>query len=191
LAEIGRSTRAYEPTTSLELIETLFTQSEQIESDDWTFTALRNHEKADEYPGTATDAYVIEAPATEEIETPEAESETAQAELRNPGTAVVTFSPPVADDFPSIRLLLPGDPLFDALVSIASKNEGKNVSLVCGRGTDTGTQVTLCRDTDETTEASVVAPAATEDGLTDLPSGSSLEDVTRTKERVREWLSRY
>jgi hypothetical protein len=48
---------------------------------------------------------------------------TAQDTLRKDNSVAVTFSPDLAQDFPSLRLLLPGDPLFTCLLdTIQSKS---------------------------------------------------------------------
>jgi hypothetical protein len=132
LTGVGEPGRAYDPTVPLELMETLLTQSRELESVGWEFTALRNHDRAEEYPGTARGAYVLEGPEKTNIETPEMATVTAQAELQNGDDAVVTFDPAVAEEFPSIRLLLPGDSLFDTLVSMTTQASGGDVVFVCG-----------------------------------------------------------
>lgn len=190
LAGIGQHTRAYDPTASLKLMETLLTQSRELESAGWEFTALRNHERADEYPGTARGAYVLEGPEKTEIETPETATATAQAELRGTGDAVVTFAPEMAEEFPSIRLLLPGDPLFDSLVSMTTRGSGDGVVFVCGyRRSDDSKNVTVETEYHDTTEADVVLPAVHKGSRANLPEGTSLLGISEGKYIVRNWLA--
>lgn len=191
LEGVGQYARAYEPSVSLELMETLLTQSRELKDAGWEFVALRNHERADEYPGTAHGAYVLEGPEQTNIETPETTSATAQAELRDAGEAVVTFDPNVANDFPSIRLLLPGDPLFDRLVSMTTQSPNSDVVFACGtRYSDGAEDVAVETEYEETKQADVVVPAVREGGRANLPDGVSLVDVPDARRTVSNWLSR-
>jgi hypothetical protein len=187
IAGVGQRTRAYEPTASLELMETLLTQSRVLGSAGWEFTALRNHDRADEYPGTARGAYVLDAPDQTEIETPETAKTTAQAELRGADEAVVTFDPAVAEEFPSIRLLLPGDPLFDSLVAKTTQGQDSEVAFVCG--SREAASVTVETDYESTAGADVVLPAVQDDSQGNLPEGTSLLDVSDAKQTVHSWLT--
>jgi len=190
LAGIGQTTRAYDPTVKPELIETLLTQSQELQSAGWEFTALRNHEQADDYPGTARGAYVLESPMQTEIETPETATATAQAELRGTGEAVVTFDPKVAKEFPSIRLLLPGDSLFNSLVSMTARGSGDEVTYVCGfSDSDNSESVVIETEYKKTTEAAVVLPAVHENSRAHLPQGTSLSDISEGKRIIRNWMA--
>lgn len=187
--EIGFQTRAYNPTVSLELIETLFTQSSKLESDGWNFTALRNHERAEDYPGTAHGAFVLEGPEEYSIETPETASATAQTNLRGSEGTVVTFDPDIAEEFSSIRLILPGDSLFDQLVSTITQPEQDGVTYVRGY-TDSieGEEITTETEYSETSDAAVFLPAIEEGHSTELPEGTTLPTVSDAEETIRGWL---
>jgi len=191
LSGVGERKRAYDPLSTIENIELLFTQSERLETAGWTFTALRNHERAEEYSGTAEDAYVLEGPEGTEVNTPESIAETAQAELGASESVVVTFRPSIADEYPSIRLLLPGDPLFSTLVSIVADGDASNITLVSGSKEEGNALTSEAAREDNTSfkDADVVAPAATSDTITDLPNGDSLKSVQATKRTVLDWLS--
>jgi SNF2 family DNA or RNA helicase len=190
LVGIGRQSRAYEHPTSTEIIETLLTQSQRLEEHGWSFTALRNHEEANNYPNTADEAYLLEAPEGTSIKTPESSSETAQAELRRDGSAVVTFSPDVAQEYPSIRLLLPGDPLFADILSVAVTGEVNNIRLVCGlRSEDGSSEIVISHEGDVVDSAVVVSPAAENEQFADLPDGTSLAGVTEAEETVADWMT--
>jgi hypothetical protein len=58
--KIGTGNRKYETLVSLETIESLFTQSEQIENSGWLFTSLRNHNRADDFDEVVDDTHIIE-----------------------------------------------------------------------------------------------------------------------------------
>jgi hypothetical protein len=101
----------------------------------------------------------------------------------------VTFKPSVAESFPSIRLLLPGDPLFSLLLSIVT-SETQGVSFVCGsKESDGGTRIDVCQDFRESEGAEVVVPAAAKEGLDDLPDGKSLNRIPEAEQIARNWLS--
>lgn len=190
LTRIGGLDRSYEPITTPKLIETLFTQSGRLQTAEWSFTALRNHERADEYPGTAGNAFVLEYPEGGDVDSPESVSKTAQAELGEPGAVVVTFSPEVADQFPSIRLLLPGDPIFNELLSIATDGEAPNIKMISGSTAEGTGEPDVIVDDSWIETADVVAPAVTKESISDLPNGQSLDSVAEAKEIVLEWLSK-
>jgi hypothetical protein len=169
-------------------METLLTQSRELESAGWEFTALRNHERANEYPGTARGAYVLRGPDNAELATPETAAATAQSELREAGEAVVTFDPSVAEEFPSIRLLLPGDPLFDSLVSMTTRTQANNVVFVCGHHQSEDSERVVIRTRyEETVDADVVLPAIRDSSQMHLPEGTSLPDISEAKDIVHEW----
>ena len=189
LVSVGDRTRAYEPLVELELIETLLTQSQALENAGWEFTALRNHEHANKYPGTASGAYVLDSPDEKKVETPESAAATAQAELRTTGDTVVTFDPDVAEEFPSIRLLLPGDPLVDSLVTMTAQGRASDLVFVCGHRQAAGSEhVTTASEYSETIDGDVVLPAVHQEGQVELPVGDALPKVPEAKRIVRGWL---
>jgi len=108
---------------SLETFETQLTQSDRLKEAEWSFTALRNHSRASDFEDIVEDAYVLELPDEGEVAIPESLGETAQAKLGDGNGLVVTFSPEVAEKYPSVRLLLPGDPLFEALIQEVTPEE--------------------------------------------------------------------
>ncbi len=188
--EIGTGDRSYEPVASLEVIETLLTQSDQLQEAGWAFTALRNHTRADDFDDVVDDAYVLELPDSDGIAVPESLGETAQAELGDGNGIVVTFEPEIADGFPSIRLLLPGDPLFEMLVYEATPEEVDSLEFVCGRHGKSGASVTRERRVGEAKRATVVQPATTDEGVTDLLGGTnSIPNPDDAEQTILNWLS--
>lgn len=188
--EIGTGDRSYEPLVSLETIETQLTQSDRLEETEWSFTALRNHDRADDFEDIVDDAYVLELPEEDAIAMPESLGETAQAELGGGSGVVVTFNPEVAEQFPSIRLLLPGDPLFEALVREAAPAEVDNVEFVCGQRGDSGSSVTRSGQVAEAKQATVVEPAVTSESVKNLLGGTnSVSDIDDAEQTVLNWLS--
>lgn len=193
LTNIGENNRFYEPTVSLELIETLLTQSQALKSAGWKFTALRNHQQIDEYPGTDKRGYILRGPPQTNLELPEMETATAQSELGDENDAVVSFDPKIAEGFSSIRLLLPGDPLFDKLVSIAQTGDDE-VVFVCGyRRKEGANQIKTKSSYDATddADADVVLPAISNDNRSNLslPESGSVYTHTEAKKMINKWLS--
>ncbi|WP_265109161.1 DEAD/DEAH box helicase [Halosolutus halophilus] len=190
--EIGTGDRSYEPLVSLETIETLLTQSDRLEEAEWTFTALRNHTRADDFDEVVDDAYVLELPDGGAVAMPESRGETAQAELGSDSGVVVSFKPEIAEGFPSIRMLLPGDPLFQVLVSEATPEEVDSLEFVCGRCGESGSSVTRLRRVSEAKQATVVEPAATSDGMKDLLGGTnSITNPDDAEQTVLNWLAQW
>ena len=188
--EIGTGDRSYEPLVSLETIETQITQSDRLEETEWSFTALRNHDRADDFEDIVDDAYVLELPEEDAVAMPESLGETAQAELGGGSGVVVTFNPEIAEQFPSIRLLLPGDPLFEALVREAAPAEVDNVEFVCGQRGESGSSVTRSSQVAEAKQATVVEPAVTSESVKNLLGGTnSVSDIDDAEQTVLNWLS--
>ncbi len=188
--EIGTGDQEYEPLVSLETIETLFTQSEQIEEAGWMFTSLRNHDRADEFDDVVDDAYVIEVPDGNEVAVPNSLGETAQGELGSGTGVVVTFTPRVAESYPSIRLLLPGDPLFEVMVSEATPEEGQSLKFVCGYAGGSGSEVTHERRIENAMQADVVELAVeTDEERMLLGNGDPIPQSKGAEQTVLEWLS--
>ncbi|MFC6616108.1 DEAD/DEAH box helicase [Halopenitus salinus] len=190
--EIGTGDRSYEPLVSLETIEIQLTQSDRLEETDWSFTALRNHARADDYEDIVDDAYVLELPEEGAVAMPESLGETAQAELGGGSGVVVTFKPEIAEQFPSIRLLLPGDPLFEALVREAAPAEVDNVEFVCGQYGESGSSVTRSSRVADAKQAAVVEPAVTSEREINLLGGSNpITDIDDAEQIVLNWLSQF
>jgi SNF2 family DNA or RNA helicase len=190
--EIGTGDRSYEPLVSLEMIETQLTQSDRLEETEWSFTALRNHARADDFEDIVDDAFVLELPEEDTVAMPESFRETAQAELGGGSGVVVTFKPEIAEQFPSIRLLLPGDPLFEALVREAAPAEVDNVEFVCGQCGESGSSVTRSNQVAEAKQAAVVEPAVTSGSVKNLLGGTnSISDIDDAEQTVLSWLSQH
>lgn len=188
--EIGTGDRSYEPLVSLETIETQITQSDRLEETDWSFTALRNHARADDFEDIVDDAYVLELPDEGPVAMPESLGETAQAELGGRSGVVVTFNPEIAEQYLSIRLLLPGDPLFEALVREAAPAEVDNVEFVCGQRGESGSSVTRTQRVAEAKEATVVEPATGSEEPSDLLGGAySVVSPDSAEQNILDWLS--
>jgi hypothetical protein len=177
---------------SLETIETLLTQSERIEGSGWSFTSLRNHDRADDFDDAVDDAYVIEVPEESGVSVPGSLGETAQGELGGGAGVVVTISPEVAESYPSIRLLLPGDPLFDVLISEATPDKVESIELICGSVSGSGSEVTQERRIEDAMQARVVQPAVENDEERKLlGGGDSIPQSENAEQTVLEWLSGF
>lgn len=189
IAEIGRRDRAYESVVSLETVEAFLTQSEQLREAGWKFTALRNHDREDEYDGVGENAYVLSVPDGDLVEVPDSTAETVQAALGETDGIVVTFDPDVVEEYPSIRFLLPGDPLYNELMTIAAEGDAPNVELVCGQVRDGTPSVTVADSGQKSDSAEIIVPGTTSDTVTDLLVGGSLETVKEAESTALKWLS--
>ena len=187
---IGTGDTSYEPLVSLETIETQLTQSDRLKEAGWSFTALRNHSRTDDFGDIVDDAYVLELPDEDMVAVPESFRETAQAELGGGNGVVVTFNPGVAEEFPSVRLLLPGDQLFEVLVRVGTPEEVNDMEFICGQQGENGSSVTHSNRIADTKQAAVVEPAATSEEVNTLLGGTrtilSTDDAEQT---VLDWLS--
>ena len=103
----------------------------------------------------------------------------------------MTFNPEIAEQFPSIRLLLPGDPLFEALVREAAPVEVNNVEFVCGKRGESGSSVTRSNQVAEAKQAVVVEPAVASENVKNILGGTnSISDIDDAEQTVLNWLSR-
>jgi hypothetical protein len=158
----------------------------------WTFTALRNHPQAEAFEAVVDDTYVLELPDGDNISVPESLSNTAQAELGEGEGIVVTFTPEIAEQYPSIRLLLPNDPLFELLVQQATPEQLESLKLICGKHGEGGSTVTQSNRIVDSNDAVVVEPAVTTDRDQNLLSGdTAIKDVEAAEETVLTWLSTH
>ncbi len=188
ISEIGFEDRRFDPVVTPTLIETLLTQSDRVAEAGWSFTALRNHERVTEFPGAADDAYVLERADADAVANRGDGPETAQQRLASDTGVVVTFSPDLGAAYPSIRLLLPGDPLYAELVDVATPESTENTLVVAGRDGDTPTMEGHALDVVESEAWDVLAPAVTDTAPAGLPDGRTLADEETARESVREWL---
>ena len=190
LDSLGSPDRLYQPAVNVDAIEYLFTQSQILEEVGWSFTALRNHERKDEYPTAVHDAYLLTVP--EDTMDPDVVAEsadsTAQTSFRNDDSVAVTFSPDLAQDFPSLRLLLPGDPLFAHLlqtIQIEGQTPQGDSNLSFVTLPDSGDSEKSERADLNDTE--VVLPTATEDVSSIGLNTYSTTDVDQVIERWMRW----
>ena len=158
LASLGSTDRVYEPVVSPKVIEYMFTQSRALERAGWSFTALRNHEEKENYPDTVHDAYLLTIPEglRESVVMTSLSGSSAQDSLRRDNSVAITFSPALAQDLPSLRLLLPSDPLFTRLFKIlkSEKRSSEQESAV--------TFVTLSAESGEVTSLDEISSAGSE-----------------------------
>jgi hypothetical protein len=134
----------------------------------------------------------LDLPDQGSIAVPESLSNTAQAELSDGDGIVATFTPQVAEEYPSIRLVLPNDPLFELLVKQATPDQLEDLQLVCGNHSEGGSTVTQTRRISEGTDATVVEPAVSNDREQNLLGGqTAILDVESAEETVLSWLSRH
>ncbi|WP_199241434.1 hypothetical protein [Halorubrum sp. ARQ200] len=102
----------------------------------------------------------------------------------------MTFNAEIAEQFPPIRLLLLGDPLFDAPVREAAPAEVDNVEFVCGQRGESGLSVTRSSQVAEAKQATGVEPAVTGESVKNLLGGANLiSDVDDAEQTVLSWLS--
>jgi hypothetical protein len=188
--EIGTGHRSYEPLVSLETIETQITQSGRLKETSWSFTALRNHARAEDFQDVIDDIFVLELSDEGVVAMPESLGETAQSELGSSSGVVVTFKPEIAEQFPSIRLLLPGDPLFEALIDEVAPAKVDHVEFVCGQRGESGWSVTRSNQVAKAKQAVVVEPAVASESMKDILAGrNSMSDIDESEQTILSWLS--
>jgi hypothetical protein len=110
------------------IVEYLFTQSSSLETAGWSFQSLRNHERGDEFPEAVREAYLLSIPDESEVDhllnqQVDSDEQTAQEVFAEQDALVVTFSTELVNERGSVRLLLPGDPLFTHLLQIINDDQ--------------------------------------------------------------------
>jgi hypothetical protein len=189
LASLGSKDRVYEPVVNVDAIEYLFTQSSILEEAGWSFTTLRNHERKDDYPDAVHDAYLLTVPdeSTDPAVTAASAEATAQDSLRKDDSIAVTFSPDLAKDFPSLRLLLPGDPLFTRLLEIIqSKRTDLRQDSIISFVSHDGQQPVKLEQIDSV-DTEVVVPTVSDGDIGDIGLNTYSEQVADGV--LRKWAS--
>jgi len=190
IADIGTGEQEFSPVVTPELVEQLFTQSTVLEEAGWTFTSLRNHEQAVQFTKIDAREYVLSPPAHEDVVNRTVEKKTVQSSLQGTDTIVVTFDPAIADTFPSVRLLLPGDPLYVRLRDIILDETSSSIHYVGGEA-DESSSITVTADALSTDAYDVVLPVAAETSETTLITGDELSTSTDAEVAVSTWIQQY
>jgi hypothetical protein len=174
---------------NVDAIEYLLTQSSILEEAGWFFTALRNHERKDDYPDAAHDAYLLTVPdgSTDPAVTAASAEATAQDSFGREDSIAVTFSPDLAKDFASLRLLLPGDPLFARLLEIiqSQRTDLRQDSIISFVSPSDNSQDTVKLDQIDSFDTEVVAPTVRDGEISAIGLNIYREQVV--DEILREW----
>lgn len=191
LTSLGSKDRVYEPVVNVDAIEYLFTQSSILKEAGWSFTALRNHERKDDYPDAVHDAYLLTVPeeSTEPAVMAASAEATAQDSLRRDGSVAVTFSPDLAKDFPSLRLLLPGDPLYTRLLEIiqSERTDLSQDSIISFVSLSHDKPEPVKLEQIDSVDTEVVVPTVSDGGIGDIGLNTYSEQVADGV--LRKWTS--
>jgi hypothetical protein len=114
LGEVGHPEEAREPIYSIEAIESVFTENEALNEIGVTIDPLSELETEFSFDSESheSEVYCLQAsddlPLSDQI----GEDTIAKSIAEQHGGIGVTFSPDIADQYPSLRYLAPGSPLF-------------------------------------------------------------------------------
>lgn len=200
LDRIGSDDRAHNPVDLPTLAHILLTGSDALDEAGWEFTALRRDVDAADFPGTDDDAYLLQPPADAPHWVRQAANggpETAQTTLGDDDALAVTFDPDTADDYPSLRLLLPNDPLYDHLLeAIRDATGGQRGPLILVHaGIVNGEVITWSDDAEspEGLQPLVTLPAvqanSNAESSPELPTGETLPSKHEATGLVETWCS--
>jgi hypothetical protein len=160
------------------------TESDVLREHGWVFESIRNHEEIDTYESVSEDVYVLEPPADRDNSglVGDVGAGAAQTILRDEGRVAVTFNPNVAAEYTSLRLLLPGDPVYDDILDVLSGGESRT-KFVCGDNGSVSVKDTV-RDVGE---CDVVVPAVCGDSINSIANTEVL-DVETAKRDIKQYL---
>ena len=134
LSEIGKRHEEDDPSPIIipALVERVLTESTILEDVGWEFTSVRNHDSITEYKDVKEEVYVLTPPDSYSRVSLVGDigEKAAQTILRDENAVAVTFNPAVAADYTSLRLSLPGDPLYRDMIEVLN-NRGSRVEFVC------------------------------------------------------------
>jgi hypothetical protein len=117
LGEVGHPDEAREPTYSVESVESVFTEDETLADMDITLKPLFELESEFVFDAESHESaiYCLRAPEGLPISDKIGEGTIAESIAEEYGGIGVTFTPDVADQYPSLRYLAPGSPLLEWL----------------------------------------------------------------------------
>lgn len=134
LSTIGKraETEEFTPVINHTLVERVLTESATLRSAGWIFTSVRNHDAVTEYEDVKEEVYVLQVPDSYNRVSLVGDigMEAAQTVLRDTDTVAVTFNPDVAADYTSLRLLLPGDPVYRDIIEVLNTSDSRT-EFVC------------------------------------------------------------
>lgn len=160
--KIGKRDDSEDPTPIITptLVERLLTESTALQEAEWEFTSVRNHESITEYEDVKEEVYVLQPPESYNHVSLVGDigKEAAQTILRDKNAVAVTFNPAVAADYTSLRLLLPGDPLYQDIIEVLNTSDSRTEFVCLSRSGD----ITVEQNIENLTEYEVVLPAKPE-----------------------------
>ncbi|CCC40144.1 DEAD/DEAH box helicase [Haloquadratum walsbyi] len=190
LNRIGSDARRFDPVLTPSIVEYLFTQSSSLETAGWSFQSLRNHERGHEFPEAVREAYLLSIPDESEVDyllnqQVDSDEQTAQEVFAEQDALVVTFSTELVNERGSLRLLLPGDPLFAHLLQIIDDNQAmaeENVTLISSNEIDEKLETNRICDVQE-----LIAPVINNRNLTPMDI-NCYENEKSAKEAVKRFV---
>jgi hypothetical protein len=184
--QIGkRDDEGLTPIVTPTLVERLLTESTVLEDAGWKFTSIRNHDSITEYEDVKEDVYVLQPPESYSGVSLVGDigEGAAQNILREKSAVAVTFDPAVAADYTSLRLLLPGDPLYRDMIEVLSNSDSR-IEFVCSSQDG---EIVVRQDIDEVTEYETILPAIPERSI-ECIDDIEIPTVDEAKNRVAEYI---
>ena len=186
LTQIGKRNEGegFNPIITPTLVERLLTESTVLEDAGWEFTSVRNHESITQYEDVKEDVYVLQPPESYGGVSLVGDigEEAAQSVLRETNAVAVTFDPGVAADYTSLRLLLPGDPLYRDIMEVLSNSDSR-IEFVCLTEND---EIVVQQNIDDVTEYEAILPAMPEKSIECIES-VEIPTVDEAENRVYEY----
>ncbi|GAB7093451.1 hypothetical protein JCM30237_06030 [Halolamina litorea] len=191
VGEIGYPNRPFDPLIDSEVVKRLFTQSQVLRNEGWTFEMLDRQLTEDEdAPYQKLYRLAIPENADPPISSDPPE-DTVQSMYADDDEVLVSFDPEVLEWYPSVVIPLPQHELFDHLLNVLIDELGETiedeVTRVAGKVGEAGPRVWT--EPSAVSEADVATYATeTQRRLTlDVP----LPDESVGRREVTDWLRRY
>lgn len=187
LTQIGirDSDSGFDPLITPTVVERIATESTAIDDAGWTFTSIRNHDAITEYDDVKEDVYVLQPPESYSGVSLVGDigEKAAQNILRETNAVAITFDPTVAADYTSLRLLLPGDPLYQDMIKDLSKINSQ-MEFVCL--SDTG-EISVQEQVEDKSKYEAILPAL-EDRSVEYAADIEIDSVDKAKTHIREYI---
>ena len=186
LTQIGKRNECEDlsPIVTPSLVERLLTESTALQDAGWEFTSVRNHDSITEYEDVKEDVYVLQPPETYNGVSLVGDigKEAAQTILREKNAVAVTFDPTVAADYTSLRLLLPGDPLYQDLIEVLNTTDSRTEFICLSQSGD----ITVQQNIDDIDEYEAVLPAIPEKSV-ECIDGVEMPSVEDAKNSITSY----
>jgi hypothetical protein len=191
VGDIGYPNRPFDPLINPDVVKRLFTQSQVLRNEGWTFEML-DRELTEDEEAPYQKLYRLSIPENADPPISSAPpDDTVQSIYADEGEVLVSFDPEVLEWYPSVVIPLPQHGLFDHLLSILIDELGgtteDEVIRVAGKREETGPRVWTEPSAISEADVATYATEAQRRLTLDMP----LPEESTGRSQITDWLRRY